>query len=30
MRILVDEHGLDWDRAWEITHAAFSATPTTR
>ncbi len=26
MRLLVDVHGLDWDRAWEITQATFSYT----
>jgi len=26
MRLLVDEHALDWDKAWEITSQAFSYT----
>lgn len=26
MRLLVDEHGLDWDSAWHITHNTFSYT----
>ena len=26
MRILVDEHGIGWDEAWEITTATFSYT----
>ena len=26
MRLLVDVHGLEWDRAWEITQATFSYT----
>ncbi len=26
MRLLVDVHLLDWDRAWEITQATFSYT----
>ena len=26
MRLLVDEHGLDWEKAWEITSNAFSYT----
>src|SRR6516164_1330133 len=26
MRLLVDEHGLDWDRAWEITQATLGYT----
>ncbi|MFM1841577.1 MAG: hypothetical protein RLZZ490_308 [Cyanobacteriota bacterium] len=26
MRLLVDEHRFDWDRAWQITHATFGYT----
>jgi starch phosphorylase len=26
MRLLLDEHGLDWDRAWNITHNTFAFT----
>jgi len=26
MRLLVDEHHFDWDRAWQITHATFGYT----
>ena len=30
MRLLVDEHALDWDEAWDITRAHVRATRTTR
>src|SRR5690606_37680116 len=26
MRLLVDEHGMDWSRAWEVTRATFAYT----
>lgn len=26
MRILIDQHGLDWEEAWEITHRVFAYT----
>ncbi len=29
MRLLVDEHGLEWDAAWEITRDDLRPTPTT-